>query len=58
MPHSKTRLMEKGAKPTKYLLTLEKRNNRRGKKKHRDLELLNGKHLHKADEIIEEIENF
>ena len=56
MPDSRTRWVEKGAKPTKYLLTLEKRNNRR--KKIEDLELLNGKHLHKADEIIREIENF
>ena len=57
MPHSRTRWVEKGAKPTKYLLTLEKRNNRR-KKNIEDLELLNGKHLHKADEMIKEIENF
>ena len=58
MPDSKTSWMEKGAKPTKYFLTLEKRNNRRKKKNIEDLELLNGKQLHKADKIIKEIENF
>ena len=44
----------KGEKPTKYFFNLEKRHYSRKA----EVELSNGKHLHKADEIKEEIENF
>ena len=56
MLRSKTRWTEKGEKPTKYFFNLEKRNYSR--KKIAELELPNGKHLHKTDEIMKEIENF
>ena len=58
MLHSKTRWMEKGEKLTKYFLNLEKRNRGKKKKNIEDPQLSNGKHLHKADGIMEEIENF
>ena len=54
---SKTRWTEKGEKPTKYFFNLEKRNYDR-KNKIAELELSNGKHLHKVDETMKEIENF
>ena len=56
MLRSKTRWTEKGEKLTKYFFNLEKRNYSR--KKIAELELPNGKHLHKTDEIMKEIENF
>ena len=56
MLRSKTRWTEKGEKATKYPFYLEKRNYSR--KKIAELELPNGKHLHKTDEIMKEIENF
>ena len=56
MVRSKTRWTEKGEKPTKYLFSLEKRNYSR--KKVAEIKHSNGKHLHKADEIMKEIENF
>ena len=56
MLRSKTRWTEKGEKPTIYFFYLEKRNYSR--KKITELELPNGKHLHKADKIMKEIENF
>ena len=56
MLRSKTRWTEKGEKPTKYFFNLEKRNYSR--KKIAELELPNGKQLHKTDEIMKEIENF
>ena len=52
---SKTRWTKKGEKPTKYFFHLEKRNYSR--KKVAEQELANGKHLHKADEIMKEIKN-
>ena len=53
---SKTRCTERGEEPTKYFFNLEKKNYNRKKKV--ELELSNGKHLHKADEIMQVIENF
>lgn len=46
---------ERVEKPTKYCVNLENRNYIR---KIVELEFSNGKHLHKADEIMKEIENF
>ena len=56
MLRSRTRWTEKGEKPTKYFFNLEERNY--SSKKIAELELPNGKHLHKADEILKGIENF
>ena len=56
MLRSRTRWTEKGEKPTKYFFNLEERNHSR--KKIAELELPNGKHPHKADEILKGIENF
>jgi len=55
IPHSRTRWTERGEKPTKYFFNIEKKNYN---KKIVELELSNRKHLHKADEIMKEIENF